>query len=228
MEYIVPQSAYKDGQENYNELKLVELVRNSDDYQVIGDEFMRSTKRNKHDFRENKMYRHYVGEDIDGDTIFIYKIVHKARTEAHDSKRMHLLKTLGNNVSRLNEFALYHGTQLDTLPNVLHQGLLRQFTTRARYGKGIYFARDALLSCHRKYSKPDEDGYQHVLMCNVICGEWTKGREEMKVPPPKKGKKYLPYETTVDNVKDPTIFVTYNDDQALATHLISFKKVSRS
>ena len=43
----------------------------------------------------------------------------------------------------------------------------------------------------------------------------------MKVPPLKDGG-FLPYETTVDK-EMPSIFVTYQDDQALPTYLISFK-----
>lgn len=38
---------------------------------------------------------------------------------------------------------------------------------------------------------------------------------------------YIPYETTVDKPSDPSIFVTYQDDQALSEYLISFKQLPR-
>ena len=87
----------------------------------------------------------------------------------------------------------------------------------------MYFARDAKYSCNRRYSKPDKDGFQHILLCSVICGEWTEGNQTMKVPPNKSNSDYIPHETTVDDVDYPSIFVTYQDDQAVPTHLISFK-----
>ena len=105
---------------------------------------------------------------------------------------------------------------------ILHQGFLRQFVSRAKYGKGIYFARDAEYSADSLFATPDSDHFQHVLLCNVICGEWAEGKDTMMVPPPKKGNEYLPHETTVDDEKDPSIFVTYQDDQALPIYLISF------
>merc|ERR1719203_844376 len=135
-----------------------------------------------------------------------------------------MLESLGGDKSKLNRFGLYHGTSLDTLPKILHQGFLRQFVSRAAYGLGIYFAKGAYYSCKPKYSVPDDDGFQHVLYCSVICGEWAKGDGAMKLPPTKDGSDFIPYETTVDNEDAPNIFVTYQDDQALPKYLISFKE----
>ena len=195
-----------DGDRKYNELQLIELVEESGDYQLVYSQFMDSAQMKNEDLME----------------IYIYKINHQGRAAAHDHKREQILKSLGGDVSNLNEIGLYHGTQLDTLPMILHQGFLRQFVSRARYGQGIYFARDAKYSCDPTFATPDDDGFQHVLFCNVICGEWSKGESKMKVPPPKQRNEYLPHETTVDDEQDPSIFVTYQDDQALPIYLISF------
>ena len=174
---------------------------------MIYSQFLHSAKRKRKDLKE----------------VFIYKIKHEGRAAAHEFKRKQILKSLGDDVSKLHEIGLYHGTQLETLPMILHQGFLRQFVSRAVYGKGTYFARDAAYSCNPTYAKPDKNGLQHLLFCNVICGEFVKGEHTMKVPPIKKGKEYMPYETTVDDEQNPSIFVTYQDDQALPIYLISFK-----
>merc|ERR1712073_113966 len=106
----------------------------------------------------------------------------------------------------------------------LHEGFLRQFTQRAVYGKGVYFAKDASYSCNPNYAQPDVDGFQHLLMCQVVCGEWALGTIDMKKPPTKidQGFPHILYESTVNSMDRPTIHVTFKDDQALATHLISF------
>ena len=209
--YIVSQSRSEitgdDDDQKYNDLQLIVMEEDSDDYKLIYSQFMRSAKKKKKDLKE----------------IVVYKIEKEARIVAHESKKKQILQSLGGDVSKLNEFGLYHGTQLKTLPLILHQGFLRQFVSRAAFGRGTYFARDAKYSCNPTYSLPDKDGFQHILLCNVICGEWAKGDHTMKVAPTKKGSDYLPHETTVDDVDHPSIFVTYQDDQALPTHLISFK-----
>lgn len=158
--------------------------------------------------------------------LFIYKIHHQGRRDAYNTKRDQILKSLGNDPQKLNELTLYHGTSLETIPKILHQGFLRQFTSRAVYGKGVYFARKAHYSRHESYAKPDSDGFQHLLLCQVVCGEWEIGDAEMVQPPMKRDNEYVPYETTVNRHQNPSIFVTYQDDQALPTHLISFKKGS--
>ena len=208
--YITSDSQSKhrsDDDQKYHELQLIELQENNEDFKLIYSQFLHSANRKRKDFNE----------------VFIYKIKHEGRAAAHEFKRKQILKSLGDDVSKLHEIGLYHGTQLETLPMILHQGFLRQFVSRAVYGKGTYFARDAAYSCNPTYSKPDKNGFQHLLFCNVICGEFVKGEHTMKVPPIKKGKEYMPYETTVDDEQNPSISVTYQDDQALPIYLISFK-----
>jgi len=239
-EYIVSASQHSADQENYNKLRLIRLEENSGDYKWIRLQFMEtigSTQfgatidlTNSPDSDEEMEYfqsRQSTNSKIaaaDFKAIIIYKIEHKARGDAHDDKRKQILRSLGGDVSKLHEGPLYHGTRLDLLPKILHQGFLRQFADRTKYGKGMYFARNAGYSSNPKYAKPDDDGFQHLLLCNVICGMWAKGDSTMKVPPPKKDNAFLPHETTVDDVRNPSIFVTYQDDQALPVFLISFKR----
>jgi len=199
-----------DDDQKYNELQLIQLQKSDDEYSSIYAQFMGS-----------------AGMEFDDlERVCIYKVNHEGRSTAYTTKRQQILKTLGDDRSKLNELTLYHGTSLETIPKILHQGFLRQFTSRAVYGKGVYFARDAEYSCSEVYAQPDADGFQHLLLCQVVCGEWTVGSSEMVQPPMKTENEYLPYETTVNNTGNPSIFVTYQDDQALPTYLISFKPVA--
>ncbi len=89
----------------------------------------------------------------------------------------------------------------------------------AAYGKGVYFARDAIYSMDTLYAKISRDGYQYLLYCKVICGEWTKGKHDMQTPPKKPGVKPVQkFESlrggTCNHRGVPEIVVTTNDGQA--------------
>ena len=53
----------------------------------------------------------------------------------------------------------------------------------AHYGKGVYFALNAIYSLSDKYSAVDSDGYKHILVCSLLVCKFTKGNGKMKVPP---------------------------------------------
>jgi hypothetical protein len=80
-------------------------------------------------------------------------------------------------------------------------------------GRGVYFARDAMYSSNPKYSVPDADGVQRMLLCRVAVGRFCKGTAGCHRP-------HLPgsttecFDTTVDSVDDPSMFVTFKDHQA--------------
>ena len=80
-------------------------------------------------------------------------------------------------------------------------------------GKGVYFARDAIYSAQAKYAVPDTDGVRRVLLCRVAVGRYCKGTSGCNRP-------HLPgsttecFDTTVDDVDYPSMFVTFKDHQA--------------
>eukprot|EP00966_Prymnesium_polylepis_P060507 1403897-Prymnesium_polylepis.1 len=115
---------------------------------------------------------------------------------------------------------LFHGTSGDTSKAIAAQGFNRVFCGRnaTRYGRGTYFARDASYSTDPTYAVPDRSGERHLFLCRVLCGEWCKGDESMKQPPPRGQVPGMPnwqlYDSTVDNPQNPSIFVVYHDAQA--------------
>lgn len=86
----------------------------------------------------------------------------------------------------------------------------------------MYFALNAGYSARTKYSVPNKEGIQFLFICSVIIGEYTVGKKEMKVAPPLKGSS-LVYDTLVETMKKPTIFVALSDAQAYPEYLLSFK-----
>ena len=93
------------------------------------------------------------------------------------------------------------------------------------FGKGVYFAVNAKYSSQEKFSKKDGNGHKYIYNCLVLTGEYTKGEEIMTVPPPKNPAKNqaILYDSLVDNMSNPTIFVAAKDEQAYPQYLIVFK-----
>ena len=90
------------------------------------------------------------------------------------------------------------------------------------YGKGVYFARDASYSSSTTYSRPNRHGIQHMFLCRVVIGEYCLGKRDALVPDTRKGNQL--YDTTVNDMKNPGIFVTYHDAQAYPEYLVRFKQ----
>ena len=92
------------------------------------------------------------------------------------------------------------------------------------FGRGVYFALNSWYSVQDKYSVPDSNREKHILVCNLLVSQYTKGNKSMKVAPTIEGRQVC-YDTLVDDVNNPTIFVAMKDSQAYPTYWITFKMV---
>ena len=91
------------------------------------------------------------------------------------------------------------------------------------YGDGVYFAVDANYS-HR-YAQSDSSGNRTMYLCRVLTGEFTLGKQKMIVPPPKDPKvPSIKYDSVVDNINRPTMYVVFFDDQAYPQYEITYKE----
>ena len=120
------------------------------------------------------------------------------------------------------ERRLFHGCPADMVSKIAQQGFNRSFTGvtsgRASFGKGVYFARDARKSI--TFSPPDANGVQHVFLVRAVVGEFCKGEKDALTPALRRENQL--YDSTVDDVDNPSIFVTYNDSQVYPDILIKF------
>ena len=96
------------------------------------------------------------------------------------------------------------------------------------YGRGDYFTRDAEFSV-RYCSERQPDGPWHMLLSMFAVGDFCKGNEKM-IQPPSRDVANDPdeinlFNTTVDNVANPTIFVSFNDAQKYPAYLVIFQWV---
>ena len=129
-----------------------------------------------------------------------------------------------DNVSRLERIWLFHGTDGDTVPKIVGMGFNRSFAGKnmCRYGKGVYFARDASYSSSTTYSRPNAKGEQHMFLCRLTVGEFCLGKDNALTPDVRTGA--ILYDTTVNDMRDPGIYVSYHDAQAYPDYLVKFSQ----
>ena len=129
-----------------------------------------------------------------------------------------------NPIDNVNERWGWHGTAAENINSVLTNGFLRDYNNVSRFGKGTYFAKDAAYALQRKYAKPDANGVQHMLLARVLLGSPCIGREGMARPSRKANETVL-QDSMVDNVTNPSIYVTYSDAQAYPEFMVSCKLI---
>ena len=93
------------------------------------------------------------------------------------------------------------------------------FCLGAVYGDGVYFAVDAITSA--KYCKP-HNGLRYMYYCRVLVGNYTVGKAGIVEPPVKNFNTLEWFDSVVDDTASPTIFVIFNDAQAIPEYLIKF------
>ena len=86
----------------------------------------------------------------------------------------------------------------------------------------VYFARDSSYSSSTTYSRPDGNGVQHMFLVRVVVGEYCMGKRDQLTPDVRQGHQL--YDTTVNNMNDPSMYVTYHDAQAYPEYLVKFKQ----
>ncbi|XP_031582744.2 protein mono-ADP-ribosyltransferase PARP14-like [Oreochromis aureus] len=124
------------------------------------------------------------------------------------------------------EKLLYHGTTQENCNSIMKTGFNRRFAGQnaTSFGLGTYFAVNANYSAHPTYSKPAADGSQLMFVARVLTGVYTQGRHDMKVPPPRNPQQPQDrYDSVVDRIDNPSMYVVFHDNQAYPDYLITFK-----
>ncbi|XP_067379691.1 protein mono-ADP-ribosyltransferase PARP15-like isoform X2 [Channa argus] len=124
------------------------------------------------------------------------------------------------------EKLLYHGTTQDNCDSIMKTGFNRSFAGQnaTACGHGTYFAVNASYSANSRYAKPAADGSQLMFVARVLTGSYTVGQSTMKVPPPHNDQQpHDRYDSLVDKIDNPSMYVVFHDSQAYPDYLITFK-----
>ncbi|KAL3864451.1 hypothetical protein ACJMK2_006135 [Sinanodonta woodiana] len=129
------------------------------------------------------------------------------------------------NKHKNNERILWHGTAVDAVDSINTHGFNRSYCGKnaVAIGNGVYFAVNAAYSAQDTYSRPDGNRHRRMYQCRVLTGDFAPGGGGMRVPPQKSSKEaHILYDSVVDNVQSPSMFVIFHDAQAYPDYLITF------
>lgn len=90
-------------------------------------------------------------------------------------------------------------------------------------GSGTYFAVNASYST--TYARPAADGSKQMFVAQVLTGLYTQGQGGMTIPPlvQDKQRPHDRFDSVVDRMDQPSMYVIFHDDQAYPDYLITFK-----
>ncbi|NWT56883.1 PAR14 polymerase, partial [Erythrocercus mccallii] len=126
-----------------------------------------------------------------------------------------------------NEKLLFHGTSQESLIRINKSGFNRSYagTHAANFGNGTYFAVNASYSASDLYSKPDANGRKYMYLARVLVGEYSLGIKGSITPAQKNaGNSVDLFDSSTDNMNQPSMFIIFNDIQAYPEYLITFTK----
>uniref|UniRef100_A0A7N8Y3A1 Poly [ADP-ribose] polymerase n=1 Tax=Mastacembelus armatus TaxID=205130 RepID=A0A7N8Y3A1_9TELE len=129
-----------------------------------------------------------------------------------------------NGPAELGEKTLYHGTSASACMCIERDRFNRNFAGQhaAMYGNGVYFAVKAGYSASR-FSPQDNSGLRRLYAVRVLTGRYTLGQSGMNAIPARGNDPTDCFDSLVDNVQNPSMFVIFHDDQAYPEYLITFK-----
>lgn len=91
------------------------------------------------------------------------------------------------------------------------------------YGNGVYFALNASYSARPTFSPRDMNGFRYMYLTRVLVGDYTVGRSGLLIPPARNPSDPTDaYDSVVDQVPNPAIFVVFYDWQCYPDYLITF------
>ncbi|XP_044160671.1 protein mono-ADP-ribosyltransferase PARP15-like [Bufo gargarizans] len=188
------------------EFQEIIIDKTSQEYKDIKDKFFTTTSASKYEVTEIKR--------IQNITLWQSFTINKQAVNRR-------------NPGQKNISHLYHGTHSNAITNINRDGFNRVYCgmNGTAYGNGTYFAAESQYSCDDRYSNSDANGNKYIYQAAVVTGRYCAGKRSYKEAPHidgdvDKGR----YDSVVDNVENPKVFVVFHDDVAYPEYLITFKK----
>ncbi|XP_054242952.1 protein mono-ADP-ribosyltransferase PARP12-like [Indicator indicator] len=126
-----------------------------------------------------------------------------------------------NKLKCVEERLLFHGTNPSHIPAICEQNFDWRIcgTHGTMYGKGSYFARDASYS--HEYCSPHSGRYS-MFVAQVLVGDFVKGKPEYLRPPSRASNSNRLYDSCVDDLTDPSIFVVFEKHQIYPAYILEY------
>ncbi|KAM9402304.1 protein mono-ADP-ribosyltransferase PARP12-like isoform 2-T2 [Salvelinus alpinus] len=148
----------------------------------------------------------------------IERVQNRDLWEVFQWKRDLMKKNNGGKNSK--ELHLFHGTDPKHVDAICRDNFDWRLcgTNGTVYGEGSYFARDAKYS----HSYTSHSGVRSMFVCRVLVGDYTRGNSDLRRPPPKGEGSPTLYDSCVDNVLKPSIYVVFEKHQVYPEFLIKY------
>ncbi|CAL8385537.1 unnamed protein product [Boreogadus saida] len=121
------------------------------------------------------------------------------------------------------ERKLFHGTDSKFIDAICSSNFDWRIcgTHGTAYGNGCYFARDASYS--HNYTG-NAATVRSMFVSRVLVGHHTRGSANYMRPPSKDGRDTLFYDSCVDDIRSPSIFVVFDRPQIYPEFLLTYKE----
>ncbi|XP_061085087.1 protein mono-ADP-ribosyltransferase PARP12-like [Conger conger] len=121
---------------------------------------------------------------------------------------------------KVDKRLLFHGTDSVHVDAICQQNFDWRLcgTHGTAYGKGSYFARDARYS----HGYTGASGVRTMFVCRVLVGCYTTGDSSYLRPPSKDGGDSMFYDSCVDNIHDPSVFVVFEKHQIYPEYILKY------
>ncbi|KAH0616995.1 hypothetical protein JD844_028540 [Phrynosoma platyrhinos] len=152
--------------------------------------------------------------------IQIKRIQNRSLWEVYQWQKEQMKKA--NEGKTVDERQLFHGTNKSHVDAICQQNFDWRIcgVHGTAYGKGSYFARDASYSDN--YSKSDST-IKTMFLARVLVGEFTYGLSSYLRPPPKEKQNTLFYNSCVNDLLNPSIFVIFEKHQIYPEYVIEYR-----
>ena len=113
---------------------------------------------------------------------------------------------------------LFHGCPPEVTQCIIAGGLNRIYChPTGRLGCATYVTN--CLKVALEHSTEDPAGHRYVFICDAIIGHYCQGLEGHRVPPIRRLSTLQRYDSTVDDLQNPTKFAVFQDNSILIRHL---------
>uniref|UniRef100_A0A0P4W4C9 Poly [ADP-ribose] polymerase n=1 Tax=Scylla olivacea TaxID=85551 RepID=A0A0P4W4C9_SCYOL len=133
------------------------------------------------------------------------------------------LTVLYKNAASVNVQQLFHGTSHNVVASICNENFdwrLHGTAVGQMYGRGTYFGINAGTSYG--YCRPGPNGYKYMFVARVAIGSVTSGNSSMARPPINPATS-IPYESTADNVANPSMIIKYCKQEYYPEYLLTLK-----
>ncbi|XP_060632846.2 protein mono-ADP-ribosyltransferase PARP12-like [Anolis sagrei] len=148
----------------------------------------------------------------------IERIQNRALWEVYQWQKEQMKKANGG--KDVDERQLFHGTNGSHVDAICQQNFDWRIcgVHGTAYGKGSYFARDA------SYSDRYSDSTNKIMfLARVLVGEFAMGMSSYLRPPPKEDQSTGFYNSCVNDLRNPSIFVIFEKHQIYPEYVIRYR-----